>query len=196
MNSENAVINIEIGMYGYSEEYFFDYKEHKGMFDPVFLQGLAFADYIFKVYLETQNSVHGETFAKFLYSLKSGDIEVLKKEKREIRQFKEEEASMDDIRFIFDLFYSNKKHFFVFEASGNWVEENLFKMDMVNSVFELISLLGQRNLYDENYSSYLQEIANNVGKYLQDNNSFDETAIPELTFMIVVLAYENYINIL
>jgi hypothetical protein len=195
MNSENAVINIEIGMYGYSEEYFFDYKEKQGIFDPVFLQGLAFADYILKVYLETKDSVHGETFSNFLYSLKAGDIEVLKKEKREIQQFNKDEASLDDIRFIFEINYSNKKHSFFFEATGNWVEEDLFKMDMVNSVFELISLLGQRNLYDENYSLFLQEIANNIGKYLKEDNSFDEIAIPEITFMVVVIAYENYLNI-
>ena len=196
MNTDNGIISFEIGMYGYSEEYFFDYKENKGIFDPVFLQGLAFADYVLKIFLETQNTVHGDTFANFLYSLKSGDIEALKKEKREIVPFNEEEASLDDIRFLFELSYSIKKHSFSFEASGNWVEEDLFKLDMVNSVFELISLLGQRNLYDENYSLYLQEIANNIGKYLKDNNCFDETAIPEITFMIVVLAYENYLNII
>lgn len=193
MSNKDAIITLEIGMYSHSEEFYFLYNEEKGSFDSVFLQGLLFADYIFKVYLETDNSIHSETFADFLSNLTQEDVEILTIEKEEFPIFNPDETSPGDIHFFLELLYSEEKHVFSFENQGNWYEKDLYKFDIVNSVIELISFLGKKNIQMNSFYNFIVEIANNSGEYFKKSNFKDED-ITKDSFLIVIIAYDNFLK--
>lgn len=193
MASKEGIIELEIGMYSYSENFFFRYNEKNNEYDPIFLQGLLFANYVFEVYQELKESFHGETFANFLKKLKIEEFQILVEEKDEFSIFNPEETSPDDIHFFLDLRYSEEKYVFSFEAKGDWFEKELYKLDIVNSVIELLSFLGKHNFGNNNFSEFIVEISNNAGEYFNNTNFKDED-IAESALMMVVLSYDNYIN--
>lgn len=193
MDKDKAYISINIGMYGDSEDYYFEYKENPGSFDPVFLQGLLFADYIFKVYSEAGKTVQGEMFAEFLSSIKSEDVELLVEEKTYNLEFNQEKSSPNDIRFNTELTYTKEENVFNFEAVGGWFEEELYKLDLVNSVFELISFLGKKNKHNYSFLKFISEISNYSGEFFK-KNIVNDSEITKNSFMIVLLAYENFLN--
>lgn len=193
MESKEAIISLEIGMYNYTEEFYFIFKEKNKEYDPVFLQSLLLTNYIFKVYLETGDSEHSQAFENFLRNIKLQDLDMIINEKKDFLNFNHEESSTDDIRFFLDLLYSDENYNFSFEAQGNWSEKELYKLDMVNSVIELISFLGKKNKQINNFNNFLIEILNSSGEYFKDNIFLNED-IEEASLMITILAYENYLN--
>lgn len=190
---KEATVALEIGMYNYSEEYYFNYQDKNEKYDPVFLNGLLFSNYLFRVYFETGNSVHSKTFADFLNVIKPEDMEVLAKEKKLVSAYNPEEASPDDFQFFLELNYSEDSHDFSFESQGNWIDEDLYKFDVVNSAIELISYLGKQNIHNKAFFVFLAEIANTTGNFIK-NNEFAENDIKKVSSMITVLAYENFLR--
>ncbi len=193
MKNQDSNIFLEIGMYNYNEAFYFTYKEESNEYDPVFLQVLLLTNYIFKVYQETDNSEHSQAFELFLKNIKIEDLEILVNEKNDSSTFNHEESSPEDIHFFLDLIYSEDKYNFSFETQGNWPEKELYKLDLVNSVIELITFLGKKNKDHRNFSNFIIETLNTSGEYFRNNNLSKED-VTEATLMITILAYDNYLN--
>lgn len=193
MTNNDANILLEIGMYDFSEEFYFLYKENKNPYDSIFLQGLLFAEYLFQVNLEIENSLHSQNYLRFLNTLNSQEVEILTREKKDFPIFNSEDASPEDIHFFLELEYSEERHNFSFEAQGNWPDPDLYKLDIVNSSIEFISFLGKKNQQINSFYDFITEIANNSSVCFT-KTTLNKIAIKEDLLMIVIIAYDNLLK--